>query len=207
MGRRSQCTLVSWSNAAADRSARKGIQRNHQRAESSACVPWQRERNSFTEAHMRRLKKNLAYPSPYLTPSSRPQCERRAAHILNVSFLGIRRSGPRPESRSQASTPACSSHKRKNSAPSIGGRDRAEGAIRFSFSADNTDRESNRRNHRRPVRDLRGSEDENPQPVHQRSARHPAEDYGGADIQTQERIGPSENGETMRNADTIRRHI
>lgn len=102
------------------------------------------------EAHMRRMKKTLACGLLTIpdTLVNGPGPDTGAAHILNVSFLGIRGEVLLHALESKgimvSTGSACSSHKKgKNRVlASIGVEgERAEGAIRFSLCADNTDRE------------------------------------------------------------------
>lgn len=109
-----------------------------------------RKRLLQAEAHMRRLKKSLAgglltIPDVYVNG---PTVDGGAAHILNVSFMGVRGEVLLHALESKgiivSTGSACSSHKKgKNRVlASIGVEgERAEGAIRFSLSADNTERE------------------------------------------------------------------
>lgn len=102
------------------------------------------------EAHMRRLKKNLAGGLLTIpdTQINGPGPDAGAAHILNVSFLGVRGEVLLHALEGRgilvSTGSACSSHKKgKNRVlASIGVEgERAEGTIRFSLCADNTDRE------------------------------------------------------------------
>jgi len=109
-----------------------------------------RSRLVQSEAHMRRLKLMLADGLLSIpdTMVNGPLPENGAAHILNVSFLGVRGEvllHALEEKGILVSTgSACSSHKKgKNRVLAAIGVEgpRAEGAIRFSLCADNTERE------------------------------------------------------------------
>lgn len=109
-----------------------------------------KKRLAQVEAHMRRLKTMLAnalltIPDTFVNG---PAVDEGAAHILNMSFMGVRGEVLLHALESKgilvSTGSACSSHKRgKNRVlASIGVEgERAEGAIRFSLCPENTERE------------------------------------------------------------------